>query len=199
MTSWLPRAGGGNPPPQQPYERLPAAAAPQARPLAEKQPVRAGQFTVVKNNYPEIVRANKAITEGRDFSAGFALVNGTHVINVQPLNEGIYKADAQLARLQQPERPLVGLGGFLRDYLNVQPFEEAILKMEPGRPMRSYEQPFQMDMEPYDPRARDEYVIGINVEITWHSLKIAAQYANKPPPEMDQDELEEFFRKVRAC
>ena len=139
----------------------------------------------------------RAITEDRDFTARYALINNSFVINVEPLNQAIYRPGpgAELSA-PPPERPLLGLGGFLRDYLGVQPYEDAAKKMAGGKPLRDYERPYRLVVEPYDPRARDEYAIGVNVEVAWHSAGVAAKYADSPPPELDQDEMEEFFRKV---
>jgi len=137
----------------------------------------------------------RAITEDRDFTARYALVDNTYVINVEPLNQSIYRPDPQT---QPPERPLLGLGGFLRDYLGVQPYEDAAKKLAGGKVLKDYERPYQLLVEPYDPKARDEYVIGVNIEVAWHSAGVAAKYADSPPPELDQDDIEEFFRKVCA-
>jgi hypothetical protein len=137
----------------------------------------------------------RAITEDRDFTARYALVDNTYVINVEPLNQSIYRPDPQT---QPPERPLLGLGGFLREYLGVQPYEDAAKKLAGGKVLKDYERPYQLLVEPYDPKARDEYVIGVNIEIAWYSAGVAAKYADSPPPELDQDDIEEFFRKVCA-
>ena len=139
----------------------------------------------------------RAITEDRDFTARYALVNNALVINVEPLNQAIYRPGAGAEpSAPPPERPLLGLGGLLRDYLGVQPYEDAAKKMAGGKPLRDYERPYRLLVEPYDPHARDEYAIGVNVEVAWHSAGVAAKYADSPPPELDQDEMEEFFRKV---
>jgi vesicle-fusing ATPase len=134
----------------------------------------------------------RAITEDRDFTARYALVNNKYVINVEPLGQSIYQADPAIP---PPERPLLGLGGLLREYLGVQPFEDAARKMANGQPLKSYEHPYQVSIQPYDPEGRDEYVIGVNIEVSWFSLGVAAKYADQPPPELDQDDMEEFFRK----
>jgi vesicle-fusing ATPase len=132
----------------------------------------------------------RAIVEDRDFTARYALVNNSHVINVEPLNQSIYRVDPQIA---PPERPLLGLGGLLRDYLGVQPYEDAAKKMAGGKPLKDYERPYRLIVEPHDPKGKDEYVIGVNIEVTWHAA-VAARYAEQAPPELDQDEMEEFFR-----
>lgn len=146
----------------------------------------------------------RAITEDRDFTARYALVDGKYVINVEPLSQAIYQHKGPFAQAgqsfpPQPERPFLGLGGFLRDYLGVQPYEEAAKKMiATGQPLRNYEHPYQISVEPYDPHQKDEYVISANIEIAWHSPAVAAKYADQPQLELDQDEMEEFFRQVCA-
>lgn len=71
--------------------------------------------------------------------------------------------------------------------------------MANGQPLRNYEHPYQISVQPYDPHATDEYVIGVNIEVAWHSAAVAARYADQPPPELDQDDMEEFFRQVCAA
>ncbi|KAA8895380.1 P-loop containing nucleoside triphosphate hydrolase protein [Sphaerosporella brunnea] len=150
-------------------------------------------YTIVKNAHSDIVRQNKAITEDRDFSARYALIDNRYVINIEPLKQSIYRADPAIP---PPDRPLLGLGGFLREYLGVQPYEDAARKMANGQLLKSYEHPYQVSVQPYDPKAHDEYVIGVNVEIAWHSLQVAAKFADQPPPELDQDDMEDFFRRT---
>jgi hypothetical protein len=142
----------------------------------------------------EANRTPRAITYDRDFNARFALVDNKYVINVEPLSQDIYRPGTDQS-IPPPERPLLGLGGFLREYLGVQPYEDAARKMIGGQPLKSYEHPYQVSVQPYDPVARDEFVIGVNVEISWFSPQVAAKFADQPPPELDQDEMEEFFRQ----
>ncbi|KAI5844143.1 P-loop containing nucleoside triphosphate hydrolase protein [Tricharina praecox] len=195
MAGWL-RPGSGNPASQPPQQ-----SGQQFTPYSSEKPTQR-LFTVVKNAHTEIVRRNKAITEDRDFTARYALVDGKYVINVEPLSQAIYQHKGPFAQAgqsfpPQPERPFLGLGGFLRDYLGVQPYEEAAKKMiATGQPLRNYEHPYQISVEPYDPHQKDEYVISANIEIAWHSPAVAAKYADQPQLELDQDEMEEFFRQA---
>jgi len=95
-------------------------------------------------------------------------------------------------------RPFLGLGGFLRDYIGVQPYEEVLKKTAHGQPLKSYERPCTIPVTPHDPHANDEYVIGVNIAISWHSPAIAAKYGGDSPLELDQDDMEETFRRVCA-